>query len=215
MAREKARAEYEQAMEQERIVLQQKRLTADVIEPARAQKEAMELEAKGQAAPILETGKANLEVLKEMISTYKSADGEGEKVFMLNMLPEIISQIVDTVGEVKVDKLSVIDAGGSANANGSGLGKAVNQMPAAVLSFVEQIENATGVNILSQFAKSQKEVEKQEPKPKYTISHKAPSKSVKKEAKTRPETEFEDHVHSQPDDAHPHEPETKQTDGSE
>ncbi|HSG30102.1 MAG TPA: SPFH domain-containing protein [Thermodesulfobacteriota bacterium] len=209
VAREKARAEYEQAMEHERIILQQKRLTADVIEPARAQKEAMELEAKGQAAPILETGKANLEVLNEMIATYKSADGEGEKVFMLNMLPEIISQIVNTVGEVKVDKLSVIDAGGGFNGNGSGLGKAVNQMPVAVLSFIEQIENATGVNILSQFTGSPKEVQKDESKPKYSITHKAPSRPVKKVVTNPPESDFEDHVHSEPDDTQTKQHDTK------
>ncbi len=217
VAREKAKAEYEQAMEHERIVLQQKRLTADVIEPARANKEAMELEAKGQAAPILETGKANLEVLNEMIATYKSADGEGVKVFMLNMLPEIISQIVNTVGEVKVDKLSVIDAGGGSNGNGngSGLGKAVNQMPVAVLSFIEQIENATGVNILSQFTGSTKEVQKDESKPKYTITHKPPSRPAKKVVTNPPETEFEDHVHSQPDDKESIQHDTKQTESPE
>ena len=152
VAGEKARAQYEQAMEQERIVLQQKRLTADVIEPARAKKEAMELEAKGAAAKIIEDGNANLQVLAQMIKTYQSANGEGEKVFMLNMLPEIIAQLVETVSKVNIEKVSVIDSG-SQNGTGNGVGRFVNQLPAAVLSLTEQIENATGVNILSQFQK--------------------------------------------------------------
>ena len=48
VAGEKAKAKFEQETEQERIILQQKRLMADIIEPAKARKEAMELEARGQ-----------------------------------------------------------------------------------------------------------------------------------------------------------------------
>jgi flotillin len=148
VAGHKAQAQFEQDMEKERIILQQKRLAADVIEPARAKKQAMELEAQGEAAPILEKGKANLEVLQRMITTYQSANGEGEKVFMLNMLPEVIKQLADTVNKITIDKVSVIDAG---NGQGSGIARFINQLPAAVISLSEQIETATGVNILSQF----------------------------------------------------------------
>jgi len=149
VAGEKAQALYEQEMEAERIVLQQKRLTADVIEPARARREAMELDAKGAAAKIVEDGQAQLLVLRQMIETYASADGNGEKVFMLNMLPELLTKLVDTVGKVSVERVSVIDAGG----NGGGLGRFVSQFPAAVVSLADQVENATGVDIFGQFRK--------------------------------------------------------------
>jgi len=147
VAGEKARAKFEQETEQERIILQQKRLMADIIEPAKAKREAMELEARGNAASIIEDGEAQVRVLKAMIETYKSANGDGEKIFMLNMLPEIIQELARTVDKVTVDKVSVIDAGG--NGHHSGLSRFVNQFPAAVISLSEQIENATGVNILS------------------------------------------------------------------
>jgi flotillin len=147
VAGEKAKAKFEQETEQERIILQQKRLMADVIEPAKAKREAMELEARGNAASIIEDGEAQVRVLKAMIETYKGADGDGEKVFMLNMLPDIIKELAETVDKVTVDKVSVIDAGG--NGSGSAMGRFVNQFPAAVISLSEQIENATGVNILS------------------------------------------------------------------
>lgn len=148
-----AKVQYEQEMEQQRIVLQQKRLNADVIEPAKAKKEAMELEAKGDAASIIENGEANLRVLNQMIATFKSADRDGEKIFMLNMLPEIIRQIVHSVGDVHIEKVSVIENGGG---DASGVAKVVNQIPAAVVSLTEMIENATGVNILSHFKKEGK-----------------------------------------------------------
>jgi len=145
VAGEKAKAQYEQEMEQERIVLQQKRLMADVIEPARARRQAAELEAQGAAASILEDGRAKVEVLNQMIETYKSAAGDGEKVFMLNMLPDIIAELVKTVDQINVDKVSVIDSGGG-NGHGAGaMSRLVTQFPAAVVSLSEQIENATGV----------------------------------------------------------------------
>jgi flotillin len=149
VAGEKARARFEQETEAERILLQQKKLVADVIEPARAKREAMELEAKGEAASIVEDGAARVRILREMIATYKDAAGDGERVFMLNMLPDIVRELARTVDKVTVDRVSVIDAGG--NGHGSGLGRFVSQFPAAVVSLSEQIENATGVSILSAF----------------------------------------------------------------
>jgi flotillin len=153
VAGEKAKVQFEQEAEAERIILQQKRLTADVIEPARAKREAMELEAKGAAASIIENGQAKVRVLQEMIATYASAAGNGEKVFVLNMLPEIVAQLSKTVDKVTVDKVSVIDSGGSGNGYGSGLSRFVTQFPAAVVSLSEQIENATGVSLLSSLGK--------------------------------------------------------------
>jgi len=135
VAGEKAKAKFEQEAEQERILLQQRRLMADVIEPAKARREAMEHEARGAAARILEDGQAKVRVLKEMIETYQQAAGDGEKVFMLNMLPDIIRELADTVEKVTVDKVSVIDAGG-AGGHGTGLGRFVSQFPAAVISSI-------------------------------------------------------------------------------
>ncbi|MBE0644020.1 MAG: hypothetical protein IH600_08060 [Bacteroidetes bacterium] len=150
VAGEKARVVFQQEVEKERIELQKKRLSADVIEPARAKKEAMELEAKGDAAKIIENGLANVNILNQMIATYKTAEGEGEKVFVLNMLPEIINQLVGTVGKLNIDKISVIDSG-----NGKSVGGLMSQLPNAVISLNEIIENATGVNILSNFKKDE------------------------------------------------------------
>ena len=152
VAGEKARVIYEQEVEKERIELKKKSLMADVIEPARAKKEADELEAKGDAAKIIENGLANLNILNQMIDAYKRADGEGEKVFVLNMLPDIIKELVGTVGKLNIDKISVVDSG-----NGKSVAGLMGQLPTAVISLNEIIENATGVDILSNFKKEQLE----------------------------------------------------------
>lgn len=152
VAGQKAQATYEQEMEVERIELQKKRLMADVIEPAKAKKEAMELEAKGNAAKIIADGDAEIEILKKKIDAYVAAQGNGDKVFMLNMLPDIITQLVSTVKDIKIDKITLVDSG---NGESSQMNKIVNQIPSAVVSLSEMIENSTGVDILSSFKKIQ------------------------------------------------------------
>ena len=70
--------------------------------------EARRLLAKGDAAKIIENGLANVNILNQMITAYKTAQGDGEKVFILNMLPDIINQLVGTVGKLNIDKISVV-----------------------------------------------------------------------------------------------------------
>ncbi len=144
VAGEKAKVVAEQELQQERIALETRRLEADVLLPARAEKEAAEELAKGVAATIVEDGRARVFVLDQMIKLYLNAGSEAEKIFILNMLPDIISDLSKTVEGIDIDKLTVIDSG-----EGAGVANTAGQLPAAVIKLTEQIENATGVNILS------------------------------------------------------------------
>src|SRR6266540_74705 len=121
---------------------------AEVVVPARADREASELRAKGAAASILENGNANLAVLDRMIQLYSKAGNEAERIFILNMLPEIIKELAGSVEQIKIDKLAVIDSG-----NGAGVASAAAQFPQAIIKLTEQIEGATGINILSRLQK--------------------------------------------------------------
>jgi flotillin len=144
---DRARVVAEQELEAARIELQHRRLQADVIAPAQAKREAMELEAKGAAASIIEDGNAQIEVFRRLVEQYQSAGDDAQQIFVLNMLPELVDKIVGTVKGISIDKVSVIDGGGAAGSNSiPGL---LGQLPASVISLTEQIENATGVNILS------------------------------------------------------------------
>ena len=62
------------------------------------------------------------------------------------MLPELVAQITKTVEGIDIDRLTVVDAGH--NGSGSAVAGIAAQMPAAVISITEQIEAATGINIL-------------------------------------------------------------------
>jgi len=152
VAGERAKAHAEQALEDERIELMKRRLEADVIAPARAEKEALELKAQGDAASIIEDGKAQVAVFRHMSTEYNAAGDDARDVMVLQMLPELVGQIVDTVNNIDIDKMTVIDQGGGAD--GGAIGGVASQMPAAVISITEQIEAATGVNILEALTRS-------------------------------------------------------------
>ncbi len=148
VAGEKAKVKAQQDLQAARIDLEAKRVEADVVVPARADREASELRAKGAAASILENGNANLAVLDRMIQLYSKAGNEAERIFILNMLPEIIKELAGSVEQIKIDKLAVIDSG-----NGAGVASAAAQFPQAIIKLTEQIEGATGINILSRLQK--------------------------------------------------------------
>jgi len=140
-----ARATAEQELEQQRIELERRRLEADVVTPAKANLEAKQLTAQAEAASIVEDGKAQVEVFRLLTDQYQAAGEDGQRIFVLNMLPELVDKIVSTVNSVKIDRVAVVDTGGG---TGGGIPGFVAQLPGAVVSLTEQIEAATGVDIL-------------------------------------------------------------------
>lgn len=144
VAAEQARVTAEQQLEQERIVLNQKRLEADVLAPARAERERQMLAAQASAAPIIEEGKAKAEAVRMLTEAFRNAGEEGERAFILNMLPGIVEQFAQSVQGMNIDKITVIDSG-----DGKATQSAVQTLPRNIVGMVEQVENATGVNLLS------------------------------------------------------------------
>ena len=144
VAGEKAKTVAEQELELERIELEKRRLQADVVLPAQADLEARQLKARADAAHIVEEGNAQVEVFERLTNQYKAAGDDAHDIFVLNMLPELIAQIVSTVNNIDIDKMTVIDAGG----DGQALPGIAKQLPSSVIAIAEQIETATGVDIM-------------------------------------------------------------------
>ncbi len=144
VAGEKAKVVAEQELEAERVQLETRRLEAYVVAPARADLEAKELAAKADAAKIIEEGNAQIEVFRRLVEQYQAAGPDAQRVFVLRMLPDLMDKIVSVVGSVAIDKVSIIDSGGQ----GSGIPGFMGQLPGAVINLTEQIETATGVDLL-------------------------------------------------------------------
>ena len=161
VAGEIAKATASQELEAQRIELEKRRMEAEVVVPARARLEARQLQARAEAAKIIEDGKAQVEVFRRLTEQYQAAGTDGHDVLVLNMLPELVDKIVSTVQGVKIDRVAVIDTGASGGSNttgsdgkggsyhGGGIPGVMQQLPASILAMNEQIEAATGVNVLS------------------------------------------------------------------
>ncbi|MYA85295.1 MAG: hypothetical protein F4Y12_06890 [Acidimicrobiaceae bacterium] len=157
VAGETAKAVASQELETERIELEKRRVEADVVVPARADLEARQLQAQAEAATIVEDGKAQVEVFKRLTDQYQAAGADGHDVLVLNMLPDLIDKIVSTVQNVSIDRVAVVDTGGGGgNGDGNGDGGSrggipglMSQLPASLVAMTEQIEAATGVDILA------------------------------------------------------------------
>ena len=157
VAGETAKAVASQELETERIELEKRRVEADVVVPARAELEARQLQAQAEAATIVEDGKAQVEVFKRLTDQYQAAGSDGHDVLVLNMLPDLIDKIVATVQNVSIDRVAVVDTGGGGgNGDGGSRGGSrggipglMSQLPASLVAMTEQIEAATGVDILA------------------------------------------------------------------
>ncbi len=152
VAGELAKVTAEQNLEIQRVQLQKRRLEADVIAPAQAARDAAVLRANGEAAAIIADGEAQVAVLQKLTEQFKAAGSDAQQIFLLNMLPDLVAQITGTIEGIDIDRITVIDQGGHPG-NGA-LPGLVSQMPAAVIAITEQIEAATGVNILSALDRS-------------------------------------------------------------
>jgi flotillin len=140
----KAEVQAEQEVEQERLNLQKRRLENEVIEPARADRDASELRAKGAAADILESGLAEIEVLKQKSDVWKVAGANGKELLLIQMLPGIVEQIVSVAKEIQIDHLAVVDSG---NGSGCGLSGLVGQLGGLAPALFESIKATTGVDL--------------------------------------------------------------------
>lgn len=105
-------AKAEGALEAESARVEQVRLQleADVLEPAKADMEAGIADARGRSARILEEGRATVQVLDEMIRVWRAAGVNARDIFLMQKLQVVMNSLVDTIGEVKVDRITMLPA---------------------------------------------------------------------------------------------------------
>ncbi len=135
------RVEEQQRMEEGRIDLNRKRYQADVVVPAEAEQKAAELQALGEAAKILEDGKATAEAIRLMKDQWQ--DGHTRDLFLIQMLPELVDKVTRVVADnLHIDKITVLDSG-----NGNGLPTHVKNLTGTAVSILEGLKTATGIDL--------------------------------------------------------------------
>lgn len=142
-ARETARARAELELQQVRSELEAKRLQAEVVVKAQAQTRAKEFQARAEAAPILERGKAMAGSL-DMVRQAWAEAGEGAKpIFMIQQIDTILRQVVGQVQNIRVGSVDLIDKG-----DGSSLPAYVASYPATVNAILRELDQVTGIDVV-------------------------------------------------------------------
>jgi flotillin len=144
---QQAETEARTRLEVERVEMERTRLQADVVQPAEAKRMAAEADAKAQAAPVIEQGKAQAQVLRMLYAEIERGGEGGLQVFLAEKLPLLLGVTVDAMKDVHIERMTVIDSGG-----GQGVANAATQRVNASLVALEQIAGAMGLD-LDQFVK--------------------------------------------------------------
>ena len=143
-----ARVEEETKLQTERAALAKKQQEADVIIPARAKRDARMMAAEGDAARILENGKATAEAIEKLQAQWQ--DGATKDLFLIQLLPELTDKVTGVLADnLRIDRLTILDGG-----DGEGLPNFVRNLTNSSVSMLEQLRNATGID-LADLAKRQ------------------------------------------------------------
>jgi len=141
VAGEIARMEEETKLQTGRAVLKEKQQEADVVVPARAERAAKVLGAEADAARIQANGRATAEAIESMQAQWQ--DGATRELFLIQLLPELTDKITSVLSDnLRIDRLTILDSG-----DGEGLPNFVKNLTNSTVTVLEQIKNATGVDL--------------------------------------------------------------------
>jgi len=147
-----ARAEGELDLQRARVEQVRRQLAADVLEPARAKKAEAEAEAKGRASRIVEQGRATAAAMDEIAAAWRAVGGNARNVFLMQKVDDLTRSVMGTMGDLKIDRLTVLGGigGGGGGATGhGGNGPLAPDLTGRVIAASEQLKAATGVDLLS------------------------------------------------------------------
>jgi flotillin len=131
-----ARAEAEVAVQTARLEQVRLRLVADVVRPAEARRDRLVAEARGAAARLVEEGRATAEGVRRMAATCKAVGAaEARRIVLGQKLPGLVGAMLDTVGAVRVDRMTVVGEAGA------------GKLAAATAATTEQVRQGLGIDL--------------------------------------------------------------------
>jgi len=122
-----------------RVLQVQRKLDADIVQLAEAERQAREEQARGDAAVVVERGKAEAEALKRVFQAFATAGDGAREVLVLQQVIPLLGQVAGAGHPLAVQKVSVLP-GPDAGAPGDGFAR-------TAIGASEQIKAATGVDI--------------------------------------------------------------------
>jgi flotillin len=133
-----AKAKAEVDVQRARLAQVRFQLIADKVKPAEANKAKMIATARGVASKLTEDGKATATAIRALGATWAKAGDSARQIFVAQKLSRLVETMMNTVGEMPIDKLTVIDR--ELAANGSNFA-----VKAAITS--EQLKQLLGIDL--------------------------------------------------------------------
>ena len=155
IAAQVAEAKAEQELASQEIELSEKRQRASVIVTAKAERQAKEEVAKGNAARIFEDGKAEVEVIRQKQELWQQVGPDAERLFLIQMLPDIMKEVIKAVDNLTIDKITVVDSG----QGGGGVPSVFNQIAGSTPALLESLKASTGIDIAGMLRKASEPAE--------------------------------------------------------
>ncbi|KAB8332828.1 flotillin family protein [Scytonema tolypothrichoides VB-61278] len=141
-AAQEKKAKAEQVLQALRSELERLRLQADEVLPAQAQRQAQELRAKGEAAPLEENAKAAALVNDILSQVWQQTGTDASKLFLIQQIETVLPEAVQIPKRIQLKKVNVID-----NGDGKSLASLVNVYPEIVLQFLESVNKTLGIDV--------------------------------------------------------------------
>ncbi len=104
-----AKATAEVQVQRARLAQVRFQLLADKVKPAEAKKAQMVAQARGNASKIVEEGKATATAIRALGATWAKAGDSARQIFVAQKLSRLVGTMMQTVGDIKIDKVTVID----------------------------------------------------------------------------------------------------------
>src|SRR5690606_1944098 len=82
---------------------------------------------------------------RQKLALWQQAGPDAERLFLIQMLPDILKEVVKTVDNLRIDKLTVVDSGQP----GQGVPAVFNQIAGAAPALLESLKASTGIDVAS------------------------------------------------------------------
>jgi flotillin len=132
-----AQARAEISRQTARALQVERQLVADVIQPADAERRNLEEQARGDAAKIIEMGRAEAEALKLLVAEFRKAGPNAREVLALQQMMPLLPEISGARRATKIATLSVLPGDESGEGN----------LARRAISAAAQIRAATGLDL--------------------------------------------------------------------
>jgi len=106
-----AQAKAEISRQTARALQVERQLVADVIQPADAERRNLEEQARGDAAKIIELGRAEAEALKLLVAEFRKAGPNAREVLALQQMMPLLPEISGARRATKIATLTVLPEG--------------------------------------------------------------------------------------------------------